>query len=85
MSPPLTAASDPRHAMPAGEGAQLDAARAALTSLEGERRRLERLGLETPLQRCHAQLRYWGFVSALLSVREAARDDRLRMPWEEGR
>lgn len=85
MPEPLTAASDPRRAMPAAETAQLDAARAALASLEGERRRLERLGLETPLQRCHSQLRYWGFVAGLLAARQAAREPHPSRPWEEGR
>jgi hypothetical protein len=85
MFEPLTAASDPRRAMPAAETAQLDAARAALTSLDGERRRLERLGLETPLQRCHSQLRYWGFVAGLLAAREAAREPGTIPPGEERR
>jgi hypothetical protein len=55
-------------AMPAGAGARLDDAHARLASLSGEMRRLQRLGLELPLARCHQQIRYWTFVSALLAL-----------------
>jgi hypothetical protein len=54
--------------MPAGAGGRLDRARAALASLDQERRRLERLGFETPLARCHDQIRYWRFVAALVAL-----------------
>jgi hypothetical protein len=54
--------------MPADAGGRLDHARAALASLDHERRRLERLGLEIPLARCHDQIRYWRFVAGLLAV-----------------
>jgi hypothetical protein len=62
--------------MPAGTGGRLDQARAALASLDHERRRLERLGLETPLARCHEQIRYWRFVAALVALpgREGVED-----------
>lgn len=62
--------------MPEGAAARLDAARSTLASLRDEERRLERLGLETPLARCHDQVRYWRFVAGLLSLpeRDAAAD-----------
>lgn len=62
---PLTTAADPRRAMPASRAARLDAADAAVHSLRQEQRRLQRLGLELPLARCHQQLRYWSFVRAM--------------------
>jgi len=70
MSPfaPLTRAADPSAAMPAGRGARLDAARAAVGSLREEQRRLERLGFELPLARCDRQLRFWRFVSAVCAL-----------------
>jgi hypothetical protein len=61
-------APDRHRSMPAHRGARLDEARAAVATLREERRRLERLGLEDPLARCHEQLRYWEFVSGLLSL-----------------
>lgn len=64
----LTAASDVTRPMPASAGQRLDAARAAIASLEGERRRLARLGFELPMARCHEQLRYWRFVESLLAL-----------------
>jgi hypothetical protein len=39
-----------------------------VAALEGERRRLERIGFETPLAHCHQQLRFWRFVSGLLEL-----------------
>lgn len=62
---PMTAAADPRRVMPASLAARFDAADAAVNSLREEQRRLERLGFELPLARCHQQLRYWSFVRAL--------------------
>lgn len=62
---PLVASADASAPMPAGLAARLDAANAAVAALEREQRRLERLGLEQPLARCHHQLRYWRFVRAL--------------------
>ena len=64
----VSATADPRRPMPTGAGERLDQARATTVSLREERRRLERLGLELPLARCHQQLRYWEFVSGLLSL-----------------
>jgi len=76
MREPLTRSSDPSRTMPAGAGGRLDQAHAALASLDHERRRLERLGLETPLARCHEQIRYWRFVAALVGLpRLAAAED----------
>jgi hypothetical protein len=54
--------------MPATPGARLDAARAAVASLREEQRRLERLGFELPLARCHEQLRFWSFVHAVCTL-----------------
>lgn len=68
---PLTVASDIERAMPSSVGSQLDAARAAVASLESEQRRVERLGFELPMARCHEQLRYWRFVESLLAMRAA--------------
>ena len=64
---PLPSA-DPSRPLPSAPGARLDQARAAVAALEGEQRRLERIGFETPLARCHRQLRYWRFVSGLLAL-----------------
>ena len=65
---PLTHASDPGRLMPGTPTQRLDAVRAAIASLRDEQRRLERVGLELPLARCHQQLRYWQFLDGLLSV-----------------
>lgn len=65
---PLTASSDPHRAMPVSNGARLDAAARAVASLREEQRRLERLGFELPLARCHQQLRYWEFVQNVCRV-----------------
>ena len=65
----LTAAADPRRAMPETMTARFDAADAAVNSLREEQRRLQRLGFELPLARCHQQLRYWSFVRALHLLR----------------
>ena len=71
MIAPLTSAADPARPMPATPVARRDAAEAAVASLDREARRLERLGFELPLARCHAQLRYWRFVSALMTLGDA--------------
>ena len=75
MSPlaPLTAASNPARPMPASAAARLDVAEAALASLHGEQRRLERLGFELPLARCHQQLRFWSFVRAVCAIESGDR------------
>ena len=64
----LPAAPDRPRATPGGAGPRVDAAHSALVSLRDEQRRLERLGFETPLARCHQQLRFWSFVSAVCSL-----------------
>jgi hypothetical protein len=68
MTRPLTAAADPSRPIPAHTGERLDVIEIALTSLSNESRRLERLGFELPLARCHAQRRYWSFLQALYSL-----------------
>jgi len=70
---PLTASADPARRMPEGQGARLDVANAAVSSLRQEQRRLERLGFETPLARCHEQLRFWEFVQAVCSLEPKVR------------
>ncbi len=69
MHAPMTASSDVSRSMPDTAVARLDAARAAVASLESEQRRLARLGFELPIARCHQQLRYWRFVESMLSLR----------------
>lgn len=64
----MTASADASRRMPASVAARLDAADAAVSSLREEQRRLERLGFELPLARCHQQLRYWSFVRAICSL-----------------
>ncbi len=64
----LTASSDPNRSMPTQAAARLDAASRAVASLRDEQRRLERLGFELPLARCHQQLRYWQFVQNVCRV-----------------
>jgi len=68
VNAPLTASADPRRAMPASAAQRFDQASAAVASLREEQRRLERLGFELPLARCHQQLRYWSFVRAMCSL-----------------
>jgi len=62
--------------MPLHPGTCLDEAHAAVASLREERRRLERLGWETPLARCHEQLRYWEFMASVLSLTKRPEDAR---------
>ncbi|MCC6652602.1 MAG: hypothetical protein IT348_15730 [Candidatus Eisenbacteria bacterium] len=70
---PLTVSADPARPMPASNVARFDAANAAVASLRDEQRRLQRLGFELPLARCHQQLRFWSFVSAVCSLDPQAR------------
>jgi hypothetical protein len=44
-----------------------------LASLEAEERRLQRLGFETPLQRCREERRYWQFLQALFALPRSSR------------
>lgn len=73
LAAPLTPLADLARPMPASAVARLDASATAVTSLRQEQRRLERLGLELPLARCHHQLRYWSFVNALCSLESGVR------------
>jgi len=68
LGPPVTHSADPHRPMPVERGEQLDRVSSAIASLRDEQRRLERLGFETPLHRCHHQRRYWEFVGAVLSL-----------------
>jgi hypothetical protein len=70
---PLTPSADPAGEIPATSGARLDRIDAALVSLGAEQHRLERIGLEIPLARCHTQKRYWMFLRALFSIPDAKR------------
>jgi hypothetical protein len=82
---PLTPAADPRHELPLSAAARLDHAVSAVAALEHEQSRLERIGFETPLARCHEQLRFWRFVAALHalppSAAPACRAGRLDDAW----
>ena len=68
MSIPLTPGSDRARPMPDSPAARQDDVDAALRSLREERRRLERLGLELPLARCHHETRYWNFLAVLFTL-----------------
>ena len=74
MSAPLAASADPRREIPAGAASRLDRIEAALEALAAEERRLQRLGLELPLARCHEARRYWTFLRALFTPAAGARD-----------
>lgn len=76
MFRPLTSVADPSRTMPADPASRVDQARVALASLRDEQRRLSRLGLETPLSRCHDQLRYWQFVAGLMALHPDAEGGR---------
>lgn len=65
---PLTPSSDVTGPIPESSTARARAVHAALDSLGEEQRRMERLGFEQPLARCHEELRYWRFVAALLEL-----------------
>jgi hypothetical protein len=54
--------------MPDGPGARLDRIHAAVASLAGEERRLERLGLTGAARRCREQRRYWEFLAAVFAL-----------------
>jgi hypothetical protein len=69
----LTRTADPARRMPVSVAARLDDATAAVASLREEQRRLQRLGFELPLARCHQQLRFWSFVQAVCSLEPGLR------------
>ncbi len=81
--PALTASADPGARIPGHDGARRDRIEAAIASLRGELRRAERLGLEAPLRRCRASLRYWEFLGALFALPEAPVHPRVdaQEPW----
>lgn len=62
---PLTPAADRRSALPATLEQRLDHIERARISLAAEARRLERIGFEDPLRRCHEERRYWNFLAAV--------------------
>ena len=64
----MIAAADLTREVPTEPGMRLDRIEAAIAGLEGERRRVERLGLETPIARCAEQLRYWRFLHGLFAI-----------------
>ncbi len=68
LDSPLTRSADVTRNMPSSATARLDAAGAAVASLRQEQRRLERIGFELPMARCHEQLRFWNFVHAVCSL-----------------
>ena len=59
--------------MPSTPAARLDAIQSALSVLQRERSRLERIGFELPQARCHAEIRYWSFLEALHLLQADAR------------
>jgi len=54
--------------MPDSLAARQDHIARAMRSLRDESRRLERLGLESPLARCHQEARYWSFLSGMFAL-----------------
>lgn len=68
MSVPVFSGPDRLRPMPCSTAARLDDIASALAALRRERSRFERLGFERPQARCHAELRFWGFLSALHSL-----------------
>jgi hypothetical protein len=51
--------------MPDRAPARIDEIDATVRRLRHELGRLERLGLETPIARCHQQLRFWEFLAGI--------------------
>src|SRR5439155_25263641 len=68
VSVSLTRAADRARPMPDSLAARQNEIARAVRSLADERRRLERLGLERPLARCHHETRYWGFLAAMFAL-----------------
>jgi hypothetical protein len=54
--------------MPDSLTARQDEIARAMRSLREESRRLERLGLESPLARCQQETRYWSFLSGVFAL-----------------
>jgi hypothetical protein len=70
--PPVTPPSDRARPIPASDAARQDQIHTALRSLVDEQARLERLGFELPLARCHAERRYWSFLAAVHALPRGA-------------
>ena len=65
MAATVFSGPDRSRPMPASAAARVDDIERALAALRRERSRFERLGFERPQARCHAELRFWGFLAAL--------------------
>ena len=74
----LTSSADASREMPASVSARRDRISTAIDSLREEERRLSRLGLETPLQQCREQRRYWEFLRAVFTIDESPKLPGLR-------
>lgn len=61
----LTTSADPARAIPRSAAERQWQIEAALVSLRHEQQRLDRLGFELPVARCHQQRRFWEFVRAI--------------------
>ncbi len=61
----LTPSADPAREISRSASERQWQIEAALASLNQEQARLDRLGFEVPLARCHQQRRFWEFVRAL--------------------
>lgn len=80
MGPRQDLRADRHRPLPETAAARHDEVHAALRSLREEGRRLERLGLELPLARCHEETRYWSFLAAIVSLPSDARSARPGFP-----
>jgi hypothetical protein len=65
---PITPSADLGREIPVSPAERHDRIDAALASLRAEHRRCLRLGLETPIARCEAHLRYWEFLGGLFAL-----------------
>ena len=61
----LTPSADPARRIPSSAAERQWQIEAALVSLRNEEQRLDRLGFELPISRCHQQRRFWEFVRAI--------------------
>jgi hypothetical protein len=68
MRPPVTPTASRTSALPASVDACRDSIARARRSLADEARRLERLGFELPLARCHEEQRYWNVLAAVFAL-----------------
>ena len=73
---PVTASSDLGREIPVSPAERNDRIDAALASLRAEHHRCLRLGLEIPIARCEAQLRYWEFLGGLFALAPVTRSPR---------